>query len=188
MTGRKSLIDINFAGVNHRFISRLRIALIIIAAALFVGAVVLVLQARSLRAQANAMEQGLSELAASMEKMKPAIEERQLLVKNLSAMSALLEARKFSWVRMLSGMEDSFPSGVALNALSANPSGASVTLEGIAQSPEALSKLMIGLQKSRSFRSPQLKRQSLDKGSIEFHVSVTYQDVTEAADIHGAVR
>jgi len=34
---------------------------------------------------------------------------------------------------------------------------------------------MIGLQKSRSFKSPLLKHQSMDKGNLSFNVAVTYQ-------------
>ena len=176
MSAAKRPVTMNFASVNYRFLGRVRTGLVLTTVALLVTAIVLIAQTRSQRDRAADRERELAELAASLEKMKPAIEERERLVKNLSAMSALLEARKFSWVRLLTGLESSFPAGVALNALSIEPKGNVLSLEGTASSPEALSSLMIGLQNSRSFRSPKLKRQSLDKGNLEFHVDVVYQD------------
>lgn len=181
-------ITLNFARVNYRIISRIRLGLIIAAAVLSLAAVALILQARSVRFHATETERGLRELSASLEKMKPAIEERQRLVKNLSSMSALLEARKFSWVRLLTGLEQAFPAGVALDTLEIDPRDGILSLEGTAQSPEALSRLMIGLQRSPSFRSPKLKRQSLDKGNLRFHVDVIYQNIPAAAGTERADR
>jgi len=181
-------ISTNFARVNYRLIARIRAGIVIATAMLLLAAIVLILEARSLRDRALNAEQVLQELTASLKKMQPAIEERQQLVQNLTSMTALLEARKFSWVRLLTGLENAFPPGVALSTIAIDPKDGAVSLEGTAQSPEALSNLMIGLQKSRSFRSPKLKRQSLDKGNLEFHVAVIYQDVPEGAGPEGAGR
>jgi Tfp pilus assembly protein PilN len=132
--------------------------------------------ARSTAHQGDAAEQRVRDLTAAAGKLRPALEERQRLVKNLGAMSGLIEARRHSWTQFLSGIEAAFPSGIALTKVDFNPRDLTVALEGSAQSPEALSNLMIGLQRSRSFRSPQLKHQSLEKGSLSFNVTVSYQE------------
>jgi Tfp pilus assembly protein PilN len=116
------------------------------------------------------------------------MQERQQLVKDLGDMSALLEARRFSWTQLLTGIEASFPSGVALTQLDFKSREGAVTIEGTARSPEALSGLMIGLQKSRSFKSPLLKHQSMDKGNLSFNVAVTYQEHLAAGADPGAGR
>lgn len=188
MSAAKRPVTMNFARVNYRLLGRVRLGLVLTTVALLLTAVVLIVQTRSQRVRAADREKNLAELTASLEKMKPAIEERERLVKNLSAMSALLEARKFSWVRLLTGLEGSFPTGVALSALTIEPKERVVSLEGTASSPEALSNLMIGLQNSRSFRSPKLKRQSLDKGNLEFHVDVVYQDIPAGIEPEQAER
>ncbi|MDH4162448.1 MAG: PilN domain-containing protein [Nitrospirota bacterium] len=169
-------ITIDFASTDHRLLARSFAALAVISVVLTIIAGALVLQARAYRAQYLAAEKGLAALAESMAKNKPALEERQRLTQNLGAMNALLDARDFSWVKLLSALEQAFPSGVALSGLSFNAKDHLVDLEGKAGSPEALSGLMIGLEKSVFFRSPQLKRQSLDKGIIEFHVAVIYHN------------
>lgn len=175
MTTRRPPISINFAAVNYRLAELLRTALWALGAVLSVTAVLLLLQTRSLRAEAAAIDADLQKLSVSLQDLRPAMEERQRIVGNLNAMSAFVGARAFSWTGMLTSVEEAFPAGLVLDRL-AFGSG-TVELEGDAQSPEALSGLMIGLQKSRAFRNPQLKRQSLDKGSLKFHVAVVYQDI-----------
>jgi hypothetical protein len=49
-----------------------------------------------------------------------------------------------------------------------------VMLDGKARSPEALQGLVVGLEKSASFKDPFLKHQSLEKGSITFNVIAVY--------------
>ncbi len=169
------IVTINFASVDHRLISRVRIGLFAAAALFVCAAVVLAVQAGSSRSRAAAVERQVKELAAAEEKLRPALEERQELVRNLGQMSALVEARRFSWVRLLSTIEEVFPAGVALDRVELNPRERLVLLEGEARSPEALSSLMIGLQRTAMLRNPLLKRQSMEKGILSFHVTVNYQ-------------
>ncbi len=171
------MITINFASVKHLHIDRIRTALFAAAAVLLLTTAIIIAQARTVHREANASERELAALKTAQEKLRPAIEERQRIVKNLESMSALLTARKFSWVHLLSELERAFPTGVALSSISIDPKDGSVSLDGSAQSPEALSRLMIGLQGSRSFRNPKLKRQSLEKGNLEFHVDVVHDNI-----------
>lgn len=170
-----NMVTINFASTDHRLISRVRAGLI--AAVIVLACAVVVMTAMSLsdRTRTAAVEKQAQALAASEEKLRPALEERQELVRNLGEMSALVEARRFSWIRLLTTIEEVFPSGVALKRLELNPRERQVLLEGDARSPEALSALMIGLQRTAMLRNPLLKRQSMEKGTLSFHVTVSYQ-------------
>jgi len=176
VTKRSALITINFAGTNFRLLMRLQQGLIVTVVLLGIMTGVLLWKANSYRMQSAVLTQQVREYTASTEKLRPAMQERQQLVKDLGDMSGLLEARRFSWTQLLTAIEASFPSGVALTRLEFNARELAVALEGTAQSPESLSSLMIGLQKSRSFKSPLLKHQSMDKGNLSFNVAVTYQE------------
>ncbi len=176
MMRRTGVININFARTDFRTVLIVKRWLVLLVAASAVVLVVLSLSARSYRQRANSAERQVKELASSEERLRPVMEERQQLVGNLNAMTGLLQARRFSWTRFLTRLEDVFPEGIALTRLEFHPQGLTATLEGFAQSPEALSGLMIGLQQSRSFKNPLLKRQSMDKGILSFNVTVLYSE------------
>jgi len=186
--GRQPLITINFAGTNFRLLTRLRQGLSAVVVLLVISAGILLWQANSYRMQSAALKKQVEEYSASIEKLRPAMQERQQLVKDLGDMSGLMESRRFSWTQLLTGIEAAFPSGVALTRLEFSTRSLAVALEGAAQSPEALSGLMIGLQKSRLFKNPQLKHQSMDKGNLSFNVAVTYQERLAAGTAPGAGR
>lgn len=185
---RPALITINFAGTNFRLLMRLQQGLIAAVVLLAVMSGVLVWEAVSYRARSSALTQQIREYSASIEKLRPAMQERQQLVKDLGDMSGLLEARRFSWTQLLTGIEAVFPAGVALSKFEFNARERTAAVEGMAQSPEALSGLMIGLQKSHSFKSPLLKHQSMDKGNLSFNVAVTYQGHLASGAGQGAGR
>ena len=185
---RPALITINFAGTNFRLLTRLQQGLIVTVLLLGTMTGGLLWKVNSYRAQSAALTKQVREFTASVEKMRPAMQERQQLVKDLGDMSGLLEARRFSWTQFLTGIEAAFPNGVALTRLEFNTRELTAVLEGTAQSPESLSSLMIGLQRSRSFTSPLLKHQSMDKGNLSFNVAVTYQEHLAAGAAPGAGR
>jgi len=185
---RPALITINFAGTNFRLLMRVRQGLLVTVFLLGTMTGILLWKANSYRVQSSALKQQVGEFTASIEKLRPVMQERQQLVKDLGDMSGMLEARRFSWIHLLTGIEAAFPSGVALTRLEFSARELAVALEGTAQSPEALSGLMIGLQKSRSFKSPLLKHQSMDKGNLSFNVAVTYQEHLAAGLDPGAGR
>jgi len=181
-------ITINFAGTDHRRIAIARTVLIGVIILLMLAAGWLSLQLRSYRDQSAAMERQIAALAESQEKLRPEMQERQRIVKDLNAMSGLLEARRLSWTRFLTAIEEAFPPGIALTRVELNTKDLAVALEGAAQSPEALSSLMIGLQRSGSFRNPLLRHQSMDKGNLSFNVTVQYQASVAAGPAPRAAR
>ena len=183
MSDLRAAITINFSTIDYRALSRIRQGLFAAALLLALGAVALLWTASSLRAQNTDQELQIQEFTASIEKLRPAIRERQQLVKDLGSMSALLAARRFSWTHLLSRIEAVSPPGVALTRVELVGKDLAVALEGTAQSPEALSNLMIGLQRSRSFRNPLLKHQSMDKGNLSFNVAVLYQEHLETGPV-----
>jgi len=180
---RPAAITINFSSTDYRLIARLQWGGIAAIVLLGIIAGALLWTVNSYRHQVAVAEQKMRDLAASAMKLRPAMEERQHLVKNLSAMSGLIEARRHSWTRFLTGIEAAFPAGIALTKVDFSPRDLNVVLEGSAQSPEALSGLMIGLQRSRSFKNPQLKHQSMEKGSLSFNVAVSYQEHSVAGPV-----
>lgn len=168
------MITINFASRNYRFAGRLSAAL---AAVTVLLAAVLAVQIGGFtesRAARAALEQKLKQQSDREEQLRPVLLERAQIVSDLTAMAGLLEARRFSWTRLLTSLERVFPVGVALTKLEFNPKERTLVIEGVAQSPEALRNLMVGLERSADFKDPLLKHQSVDKGIILFNVASVY--------------
>lgn len=179
MNGRP-VFTINFAGTNYRRLGMIAAVLYGASACLAIVLAVLLWTAVADRRAASARAAQTAELAAADEKIRPILQERERLTADLTTMSALTAARSFSWTRFFSRIEAAVPLGVALNKLDYRPGDRSTVFEGTALSPEALSKLVIGLGSSPGFSNPLLKHQSMDKGSITFHVVATYQDPAPA--------
>jgi hypothetical protein len=74
---------------------------------------------------------------------------------------------------------------VALTSVEFNDKERTVMLNGKARSPEALQSLVVGLEKSASFKDPFLKHQSLEKGSISFNVIAVYHADASAGVVQG---
>jgi Tfp pilus assembly protein PilN len=170
------MIAINFASRNYRLIGQIRsglIAGIVLLAAITAG---MLWTAVSLRANISSMDRKLQELKAADEQIKPALMERERLVKDLTDMSGLMEARKMSWTRFLTSVEAVVPVGVALKHVEFDPKDSTLTLDGMARSPESLRNLVVAMEKSSSFNKPFLKHQSMEKGNISFNVVAVYRE------------
>jgi Tfp pilus assembly protein PilN len=170
------MITINFASRNYRLIGQFRSGLItgsILLVAITAG---MLWTAVSLRDNLSSLDRKLQELKAADEKVRPALLERERLVKDLTAMSGLMESRKISWTRLLTSIEAVVPVGVALKKVEFNPKDSTLTLEGVARSPESLRNLVVAMEKSPSFKDPFLKHQSLEKGNITFNVVTVYRE------------
>jgi Tfp pilus assembly protein PilN len=172
---RPPTIALYFASTDHALVARVRSMLLGAAVALGVLAVFLLLLGAFYRSRTAEIAKQVASLKSSEETVRSAMQERERLVRNLGEMSSLVDARRFGWTRLLTAIEKGFPSGVALSKLQYDPREHTVSLEGTAHSPEALSSLMIGLQRTEILKNPQLKRQSLEKGTLSFHVTVNYQ-------------
>ena len=170
------MIAINFASRNYRLISRIYEVIVAMNIVLLAVLAVLLWTARSYHADITVLDQRQKELKVAEEQMKPVLIERDRVIKDLSAMSGLMEVRRFSWTRLLTSIEAVVPAGVALNRLEYDRKVNSLLLEGKALSPESLRNLMVGLEKSASFKDQLLKHQSLDKGNISFNVVALYQE------------
>jgi Tfp pilus assembly protein PilN len=169
------MISINFASGNYRLIDRVWKGMAAFSLILTAAALIIIGSAVFLRSQIKSVDRNLNELAAAEEQYRPLLVERELITKNLSAMTGLLESRRFSWTRMLTGVEQVVPVGVALSKLSYHARDRAVVLEGGARTPESLRSLMVGLEHATMFHEPYLKHQSMDKGSISFNVVTSYR-------------
>lgn len=167
---------INLASRNYRLIYGIRSGFMIGSALLSGLAMLLICSAFSTRANISEMERKISEVSAQEDKVGLILEERERLVRHMGQMAALLDARGFSWTRLLSRIEEAVPVGVALVRVKFNPKDRTLSLEGAAGSPEALRNLMVGLERSSSFKDPLLKHQSVEKGRISFNVVAVYLD------------
>lgn len=179
------MITVNFASRNYSIISRIRTGLIAAAAVLGIAMAVMVWATLSLRADSSALDGKLKEAEAAEKLVRPLLDERAQLAKDLASMSVLMESRKFSWTRFLTALETVVPRGVALTHVEFSSKDRTVALNGMAQSPEALRTLVVGLERSTAFREPFLKHQSLEKGSISFNVVAVYQENKIAAVARG---
>ncbi len=179
------MISINFASNNYR--SSVRIAKTFVVASIILACIAagMVWKGISLRAAAAVMQEKLKEVEASDAQIKSLLVEREQLKKDLSAMSGLMDARKFSWTRFLTSVEAIVPVGVALKKMEYNPSGRTLSIDGMAQSPEALRNLIVGFEKSSSFTAPFLKHQSLEKGIISFNVVAVYHESKNTGVVPG---
>lgn len=168
------VFSINFARRNYRLIYGMRTGFIIGSVLLSGLALILIWSAVSAKADIAAMERRIAEASVQEDMVRQLLDERDRLVKDLGAMSALIEIRRFSWTRLLSKIEQIVPVGVALDSVKYNPKERTLSLEGLAGSPEALRNLMVGLERSSSFKDPFLKHQSVEKGRISFNVVAVY--------------
>jgi len=66
-----------------------------------------------------------------------------------------------------------------------NPKDFTLTLNGMARSPESLRNLVVAMEKSASFKDPFLKHQSVEKGSISFNVVAVYREDKSRAVARG---
>ncbi len=176
MTKGRPVIAVNFARTDFRLLARIRAGLVAVTVLLFLLLGAQVLRLQSVRAQYMAEESQAKALSASEQKLRPVLEERERLLHTLGDMKPLLDARRFSWTSVLTGIERVFPVGMALTDVKFDRKDRTLTLQGIARSPDALSGLMIGLERSRQFKSPLLKHQSMEKGILSFDVAVRYQE------------
>ena len=172
------MIMINFASRNYRLVGRIRTGLNVGSIILAVMMVAMFWTIASFRASLPSMDRTLREFEATDEQIRPVLLEREQLVKVLTAMSGLMESRKISWTGLLTSIEAVVPKGVALNRVAFNPKDSTLTLDGEALSPESLGDLVVGLEKTASFKDPFLKHQSLEKGSISFNVVAVYREHT----------
>jgi Tfp pilus assembly protein PilN len=179
------MMTINFASRNFRLAAGMTRALIAGSVILAIGAAGLLVKNASLRADSSIMQRKLEDAKAADEQVKAELVEREQLARDLGAMSGLVEARKFSWTKLLSSIEAVVPVGVALKNVVFNPKDQTLALDGTAQSPESLRNLVVGFEKSPSFREPFLKHQTLDKGSISFNVVAVYHEQKSAVVAQG---
>lgn len=170
------MIPVNFASRNYRLLVRIQLVLLAVIVILCVTMAGMIWTAVSLRKNISVMDLKLKAIEAADENMQQALKEREQLVKDLSLMSGLLESRKFSWTRLLTRIEAVVPLGMALKRVAFNPGDRTLTLEGTTQSPEALRNLVVGLEKSSSFKDPFLKHQSIEKGNNSFDVVAVYRE------------
>jgi Tfp pilus assembly protein PilN len=180
------MIAINFSTRNYRVISRIKAGLATGSIVLCGVLAVMLWSAVSLRTGIAEMDRTLKELEAADEQVKPVLVERDRLVKDLSAMSGLMESRKFSWTRLLTNIEMVVPVGVALKKVEFNAKEHTLMLDGMAQAPESLRNLVVGMEKSAAFKDPLLKHQSLEKGSISFNVVAVYREYKGAGVAQGS--
>ena len=179
------MITINFASRNYRLVGRIRTGLNAGSIILAVMTAMMLWTIVAFRASIPSMDRTLQELEAADVQVKPVLQERAQLVKDLNAMSGLMESRKISWTGLLTSIEAVVPKGVALKHVIFNPKDSSLTLDGVALSPESLRNLVVGLEKTSSFKDPFLKHQSLEKGSISFNVVAVYRENIRPAVAQG---
>ena len=170
------MITINFATRNYRLVENIRTGLIAGSVVLCIIMAGMILKTVSLRSSVSAMEEKLKDAVKADEQMAPLLHERQQIVKDLNSMSGLMDSRKFSWTRLLTSIESVVPRGVALTHVEFITKEHTVVLDGVAQSPESLRSLVVGLEQSPSFKNPFLKHQSLEKGNLLFNVVSVYQE------------
>ncbi len=179
------MMPINFASRDYRLIRRIQTVITVLGVLLLIAAGFIIATGISLRADIAALDKKVKEIEAAEEQVRPLLAERDRVVKDLNAMSGLIESRRFSWTQLLTDIEKIFPVGVALARVAYNPRDRSLALDGAAQSPESLRNLMIGLEGNSAFKDPYLKHQSVDKGSISFNVVAFYREPKTAVMAQG---
>ena len=175
------MIMINFATGNYRLQTRILRVLAVLSVLLAVAMAVILGKSVLLRRDIAALDKNVKEIQAAEEQIKPLLLERDRIVKDLTAMSALVQARSFSWTHMLTNVERVVPVGVALVKVEYDPKACALNLAGSARSPESLRNLMVGLEQTIEFKDPYLKHQTVEKGNISFNVVAFYHESKAAA-------
>jgi Tfp pilus assembly protein PilN len=175
------MITINFATGNYRLQNRILRGIAILSVLLAVIMAVILGRSVLLRRDIAALDKNVKEIQAAEEQIKPLLIERDRLVKDLTAMSGLVQARSFSWTHMLTNLERVVPVGVALGKMEFDPKERMLKLDGSARSPEALRNLMVALERTSEFQEPYLKHQSVEKGNISFNVVAFYRESKTAS-------
>jgi hypothetical protein len=139
-------------------------------------------QEAALRAESTVMQQNLKEAESADKQVKSVLEEREQLARDLNAMSGLMDARKFSWARLLSSIETVVPVGVALKKVEFNPRDNTLALDGMAQSPESLRDLVVGLENRLRSR---IRFGSVSKRGASFNVVAVYHEQKSAGLAQG---
>ncbi len=170
------MITINFASRNYRLVENVRTGLIAGSAMLCIVMAGLVWTMITLRSNVSSMEEKVNNAMKADGQLASLLLERQQIVKDLNSMYGLMDSRKFSWTKLLTSIETVVPRGVALTHVEFIAKEHTVLLDGVAQSPEALRTLVVGLEQSPSFKNPFLKHQSLEKGNLLFNVVTVYQE------------
>ena len=179
------MIAVNFAARDYRFLARIRSGLVLVSVVLGLILAGICWKSYAARSAYAALQRDLRELESADAKALPVLAERERIVKDMTAMSGLLDARKLSWTKLLTDLEAVVPVGVALMHISQNDKDRTLILDGSAVSPEALRNLIINMEKSSAFKDPYLKHQSIDKGSISFNVAAVYRDDTRVGVVQG---
>lgn len=179
------MISINFATINYRLRDRLLAGLVAACVLLAVIAAGMLWRTASLRANAASLSVKIKTMETAEAEYRPLLEERDQIVKDLSAVSGLLESRRMSWTGLLTSVESIFPIGVALDKFAYDRKDHVLILNGAAVSPEALRNLMVGLERSSVFKDPYLKHQSIEKGKITFNVVAVHQEYKAAEAAYG---
>lgn len=174
------MISINFASRNYRLAETAHRTLVVLAVLATAAAAVIVSAGMSYRSEIAGLEQKVKEMEAAEEQIQPLLAERERVVRDLNAMSGLIQSRRFSWTQLLTNIERISPIGVALSKVEYNPGNRSLSLDGAALTPESLRNLMVGFERTPAFRDAYLKNQSVDKGSISFNVVAFYQEHSTA--------
>lgn len=167
--------DMNFATRDYRLSRRLVAGLAMAGVVLLLAGLVTAWTIQGYRGKKAALDKQTADLAARTEQVQPLLAERDRLLNDLNSLSGLIEARKFSWTKLLTGIEEAFPPGAALERVQYKPKDRTLVLEGRAQSPEALRNFVVGLEKSPLFQDPLLKHQSVERGAISFTVGAHYR-------------
>ena len=170
------MITINFASRNYRLVENIRTGMIAGSVILCIVMAGMIWKTVSLRSGVSAMEGKLQDAIRADEQLAPLLREREQIVKDLNSMSGLMDSRRFSWTRLLTSIESVVPRGVALTHVEFIAKEHTMVLDGVAQSPESLRNLIVGLEQSPSFKNPFLKHQSLEKGNLLFNVVTIYQE------------
>jgi Tfp pilus assembly protein PilN len=179
------MISINFATGNYRLQARVFQGLAVLSVLLAVAMAVILGSSVLLRRDIAALDKNVKEIQAAEEQVKPLLLERDRIVKDLTAMSGLVQARSFSWTHLLTDLEQVVPVGVALVKVELDPKEHTLNLDGSARSPESLRNLMVALERSAGFRDPYLKHQSVEKGNISFNVVAFYRESQTAPLVQG---
>jgi hypothetical protein len=170
------MISINFASRNYRLAEAVLRGFIVLCLLSASAMAVIVGGGLSLRREISGLEKKVKDMAAAEDQIRPVLAERERIVRDLNAMSGLIQCRRFSWTQLLTNIEQVSPIGVALSKVDYNAGNRSVSLDGAALTPESLRSLMVGFERTPAFKDAYLKNQSVNTGSIFFNVVAFYQE------------
>jgi len=178
------IFTVNLASEPVALLKRMRVGLIVVSVALFLGGAALIEEGSVLRQSLESETVRTAQLSAERQKVEEQLrrqslvltdESRAAIKEQVKVANQMIQQRLFSWSRLLLTLERAVPAGVSLVSVQPQPATTSMTLSGEALSLDRLTAFVGKLQETAPFHDVFLNDQKgQPDGTVNFTIHVRY--------------